>query len=143
MREIELKPSRVLGMLLLGMVALALAAIQYAALQGAVLLALGMIVIGSGGWAWRQTRYSACLRLTADGRLQGPDAGGDWRDLEVLGDSLVSTALIVLRYRNAAGQVRSLTLLPDSAAPDDLRRLRVSLRWAHHTRSDIASRDAG
>ena len=70
MREIELKPSRLLGLLLLGMTTLALAAIHLAALPVAVQLALGTIVIGLSGWGWRQTRYTEALRMTADGRLQ-------------------------------------------------------------------------
>jgi toxin CptA len=143
MREIELKPSRLLGLLLLGMAALALAAIQYSALPGAVQLALATIVIGWGGLGWRQTRCTEALRMTADGRLQSPDEQGEWRDVEVLGESLVSPALIVLRYRTPARQVRSLTLLPDSMSSENSRRLRVLLRWAAHTRSDTASPDAG
>jgi toxin CptA len=143
MRDIELKPSRLLGLLLLGMTTLALAAIHLAALPVAVQLALGTIVIGLSGWGWRQTRYTEALRMTADGRLQSMDEQGEWRDVEVLGDSLVSPALIVLRYRTPARHVRSLSLLSDSTAPDTLRRLRVLLRWARHTRSDTASPDAG
>jgi len=143
MRDIELKPSRLLGLLLLGMVAVALAAIQYSALPGAAQLALGVAVIGLSGWGWWQTRYAVALRMTVDGRLQSRDDQGEWRDVEVLGDSLVSPALIVLRYRTSARHVRSLTLLTDSASPDTLRRLRVLLRWARHTRSDTASPDAG
>jgi toxin CptA len=143
MREIELKPSRLLGLLLLGMAALALLAIRDAALPGIVQLALAVVVIGLGIRGWRQTRHPAALRMVADGRLQGMDEQGEWRDVEVLGDSLVSPALIVLRYRASPSHVRSLTLLPDSAVPDDLRRLRVLLRWARHTRSDTAPPDAG
>jgi toxin CptA len=143
MREIELKPSRRLGLLLAGMLLLALAAVTLAALPGSLQLALGMMVTGMGGWGWRRARPRACLRMAADGRLQCLDDPAEWRDAEILGDSLVSTALIVLRYRTAGGHVRTLTLLPDSAAADDLRRLRVSLRWTRRTRSDTASPGAG
>jgi toxin CptA len=143
MHEIELKPSRVLGLLRLGMVAMALAALQYSALPGAVQLVLGAIVIGLSLRGWWQTRYTVALRMTSDGRLQSKDEQGEWHDVEVLGDSLVSPTLIVLRYRMPAGHVRSLTLLPDSASPHPLRRLRVLLRWAHHTHSDTASLDVG
>jgi toxin CptA len=143
MREIELKPSRLLGLLLLGMAAVALAAIQFAALPGTVQLALGSIVIGLSVAGWRKTRCPEALRMTADGRLQRTDDQGEWRDVEVLRDSLASPALIVLRYRTSGRHVRSLTLLPDSASPDNLRRLRVMLRWARRTRSDTAFPDAG
>ena len=143
MREIELKPSRRLGLLLAGMLLLALAAVTLAALPGSLQLTLGMAVTGLGVWGWRQARPMASLRIAADGRLQCLDDTAEWREAEILGDSFVSTALIVLRYRTAGGHVRTLTLLPDSAAADDLRRLRVSLRWTRRTRSDTTTPGAG
>jgi len=143
MHEIELKSSRRLGLLLRGMAALALLAVGLAALPVPVRLTLGVIVIGLAVWGERRPRPGARrLRVGADGRLQCLDDTMEWRDVEVLGDSFVSTGLIVLRYR-MAGRVRTLTLLPDSAEAEDLRRLRVSLRWALRTRSDTAFPGAG
>ncbi|MBU1395432.1 MAG: hypothetical protein KKE84_04720 [Gammaproteobacteria bacterium] len=143
MREIELKPSRRLGLLLTGMLLLALAAVSLAALPGSLQLTLGMTVAGLGGWGWRRARPMTRLRIAADGRLQCLDGTAEWRDAEILGDSFVSIALVVLRYRTTGGQARTLTLLSDSATTDDLRRLRVSLRWTRRTRSDTASPGAG
>ncbi|MBI3431563.1 MAG: hypothetical protein HY018_05045 [Hydrogenophilales bacterium] len=143
MREIELKPSRLLGLLLLGMTVLALAAIQLSEVSAAVALALGGAVIGLGVWGWRRAAPTMGLRIAADGRLQCLDDAAEWRDAEVLGDSFVSTVLIVVRYRTVDRQARTLTLLPDSADAGDLRRLRVSLRWARHIRSDTSSPGAG
>jgi toxin CptA len=143
MREIEPKPSCRLGLLLLGMAALALVAVGLAALPGTVQLTLGAFVIGLAAWGGRRARPEARLRVAADGRLQCLDDAMEWRDLDVLGDSFVSTGLIVLRYSTARSQVRTLTLLPDSADADALRRLRVSLRWAPRTRSDTAFPGAG
>ncbi len=144
MREIELKPSRRLGLLLLGMAALALAAIGLAALPAWVRLVLGAGVIGLATRGWKIAGRRERLRAVADGRLQCSDGQGGWSDIEVQGDSLVSPALVVLRYRTAADRrVRSLALLPDSAEADDLRRIRVSLRWLRRTRSDIPSPGAG
>ena len=143
MREIELKPSRRLGLLLAGMLLLALAALYLAALPGGLQVALVLLITGFSAWRWRRISTMERLRIAADGRLQCLDEAGEWRAAEVLGDSFVSTALIVLRYRIEGRPARSLILLPDSAAADDLRRLRVSLRWARHTRSDTASPDAG
>jgi len=143
MREIELKPSRRLGLLLQGMAALALLAVGLAALPVAVQLTLGGAVIGLAAWGGRRAHPRARLRVAADGRLQCLDDAMEWRDAEVLEDSFVSTGLIVLRYRTAGVRVRTLTLLPDSADADALRRLRVSLRWAARTRSDTAFPDAG
>ncbi len=143
MREIELKPSRRLGLLLLVMAALAVAALWLADLPWGVRLLLSMAVAASSVWGWRQGALPGKLRLAADGRLQCPDGTGAWCDVDVLDDSFVSTVLIVLRYRMADGKRRVLTLLPDSADSDDLRRLRVSLRWARRTRSDTSSPGAG
>jgi len=143
MREIELKPSRLLGLLLAGMALLALIAIYLAALPGSVQLALGVAVVGLSGWGWRRASQPARLRIAMDGSLQGLDETAEWREAEVLGDSFVATGLIVLRYRIDDQPARSLTLLPDSAPADDLRRLRVSLRWIRRTRSDTSSPDAG
>lgn len=143
MHQIELKPSRLLGLLLAGMLALALIAVQLAALPGAVRWTLGIAAAGLSGWGWWRARGLETLRIDRDGQLQCRDREGAWREVEVLGDSLVSAVLIVLRYRTTAGQVRSLVLLPDSADSDALRRLRVTLRWAPRRRSDTAFPDAG
>lgn len=143
MREIELKPSRRLGWLQAGMVALALLAVGLAALPAGWQLALGAGVLGLAGLSARPAALATRLRIGADGGLQGQDAAGEWQAMSVLGDSFASPALIVLRYRDGGGAVRTRILLPDSAPADDLRRLRVSLRWARRTRSDTTAPGAG
>lgn len=143
MHEIELKPSRLLGLLLAGMLLLALIAIHLAALPGSVQLTLGIAMLGLSGWGWRRAMPRERLRIVADGSLQCLDGAAEWRDAEVLDDSFVSAGLIVLRYRFDGQPVRGLTLMPDSAPADDLRRLRVSLRWTRRTRSDTSFPDAG
>ena len=143
MREIELKPSRRLGWLQAGMVALALLAVGLVALPAGWKLALGAGVIGLAIWSARRAVPVTRLRIGADGGLQCQDAAGEWQAMAVLGDSFVSSALIVLRYRDGGGAVRTRILLPDSAPADDLRRLRVSLRWARRTRSDTTAPGAG
>ena len=143
MREIELKPSRLLGLLLAAMLLLALAAVYWAALPRGLQLILGVVVASLAGWSWRRMSSTVSLRIDAKGQLQCLDDTSEWRDVEVMGDSFVSIVLIVLRYRIPGQPVRSLTLLPDSADADALRRLRVSLRWTRRTRSDTAPPDAG
>jgi toxin CptA len=134
MHEIELKPSRRLGLLLLGMTVLAGVALLLTDVSAGVAFALGGAVIGRGVWGWRQAAPMTRLRIAADGRLQSLDDRAEWCDVEVLDDSFVSPRLIVLRYRAADRRVHALTLLPDSADADSLRRLRMSLRWARRTR---------
>lgn len=143
MREFELKPSRRLGLLRLGMMGLALVAVWIAALPTEARLMLSGGVIGLVVLASRRAPFKDSVRLASDGRLRCQDQRGEWREAEVMGDSFVSTGLIVLRYRLPGGRVRTLTLLSDSASADDLRRLRVSLRWASHTRSGKAFPGAG
>jgi toxin CptA len=143
MREIELKPSRLLGLLLFGMVLLSLASISLAAIPGGVQLAWGTAVIGFAAWGRWKTRFTESLRISVDGQLQSRDERGEWRDVEVSGDSLVSPAFTVLRYRTLENRVRTHVLLADSAEPDHLRCLRVSLRWTRHKRSGTGFPDAG
>ncbi len=140
--EIELKSSRLMGVLLAGMLVLALVAVYLAALPGSLRLALGLAAVGLTAWGWRRGSVAATLRITADGRLQFLDEQAEWRDAEVLGDSFVSTVLIVLRYRMPGARLDTLILLPDSASADDLRRLRGSLRWTRRIRLDTVSPDA-
>lgn len=143
MHEIELKPSRRLGVLLLAMLVLAWVAIGRAALPDWVQWGLGLAVAGLVAWAWRKSHLTEAVRLAPDGRIQCRDHEGEWCDAEVLGDSFVSTGLVVLRYRLPGQRTRTLSLFPDSGHQDDLRRLRVSLRWARHTRSDTSFPGAG
>ena len=143
MREIELKPSRLLGLLLAGMVLLAWLAISLAALPAAMQWGLTAGVGILSGWAWLRAARLPRLRIAADGALQVLNDADAWCAVEVLGDSFATTALIVLRYRLERLGCRSLTLLSDSAPADDLRRLRVALRWIRRTRSDTSSPDAG
>ena len=143
MREIELKSSRLLGLLWAGMALLALFAIGLAALPDSVQWVLAAGMASLFGWKWRQALPLPRLRIATDGALQMLGEADAWCDIDVLGDSFVATGLIVLRYRLEGRKGPSLMLLPDSAAADDLRRIRMSLRWTRRTRSDTSSPDAG
>lgn len=138
MHRIELKPSRLLGLLLGAMSVLALGAIYLAALPLAAQGVLAVSVVGALAYGWKRLQAPADLRIEAAGTLQCRDEEGEWIPLEVLGDSLVTRYMIVLRYRRPGTRAHTRVLMPDSASADDLRRLRVSLRWARHTRSDTA-----
>jgi toxin CptA len=141
--EIELKPSRLLGLLLAAMAGLAALALLRAALPDVARWGTAAAVVALAGWgAWR-SRPRVRVRRLDDGRVQVADAAGEWSDLEVLGDSFVSPLLIVLCYRVGGGPAHRLVLLPDSTDAEALRRLRVSLRWPARTRSDTRFPDAG
>ncbi len=110
-----------------------------AGVQLALLLATGM---ATARGVYRAARLPQ-LALDEAGSVHVRSGEGEWQAVTVLPDSFVSSTLVVLRYRQQRARARTVTLLPDSASPDDLRRLRVSLRWARHTRSDTSSPDAG
>jgi hypothetical protein len=87
-------------------------------------------------WAWHLTRAlhwrrSAIrtLELSATGAVRCQDGLGQWRDGEILAGSYVSRWLIVAVLGSGDGRRHSLVLLPDCAAAEELRRLRVWLRW--------------
>jgi toxin CptA len=144
MTEIELKPSRILGLLVLTMGGLALVSIALASMPMAVKTLLAVIASGSTLWAFRSSRRALPrLQLEADGGLGIRARNGDWQSVQGLAGSFVSPALCVVRLEQAERRHPCLVLLPDSGEPDDLRRLRMSLRWARRTRLDTASPDAG
>ena len=99
-------------------------------------LAFAPIAAGiSFAWVWHLARAlqrgrSALrtLELNDTGGARSQDGLGHWQETEILPGSYVSGWLIVL-ILGAGGRRRSLVLLPDAAAAEDLRRLRVWLRW--------------
>lgn len=71
------------------------------------------------------------LELYADGRASWRDRSGLWHEGGFGGgDHYVSAALVVVALRSAGRhQARPLVLAADSASAEDMRRLRVWLRW--------------
>ncbi len=69
------------------------------------------------------------LELHADGRAAWRDRGGDWHECRLRRDNFVAVPLIVIGLDQAKATCRWIVLLPDSAPADELRRLRVWLRW--------------
>jgi hypothetical protein len=87
-------------------------------------------------WAWhlaqalqRGAGSVRALELAAKGTARWQDRAGQWHESEVLPSSYVSDWLVVVNLGVRGGRGRSLALLPDCAAAEDLRRLRVWLRW--------------
>ncbi|MEW6119733.1 MAG: protein YgfX [Pseudomonadota bacterium] len=143
MHSLECKPSRRLGLWLAGLVILALVVVAMSALPLLVRIALAAATLGFGVWALRRATDMPSLGIDTDGSLHAQDGTGQWLALEVLDDSFVSPALVVLRYRMETGERHALTLMPDSLPAEDWRQLRVSLRWGRRIRSDTSSPDGG
>lgn len=73
------------------------------------------------------------LILRADGTLAGERADGRSLSWQVMQRTTVTPWLLLLWLRGPQGQSEVLTLLPDALAFDDLRRLRIWLRWRAKT----------
>ena len=143
MTEIELKRSAGLMALLLAMGLLAAMAISLTDLPRLIQLALAVSLLGALGWTlWQWRRPLPRLRIKTNGRIQLATGHNEWQSVALLPGSFVSPGFSVVRLR-ALASTYHLVLLPDSATPDELRRLRLSLRWAPRTHSDTAFQDAG
>ena len=86
-------------------------------------------------WGWhcaqalqRGKTWQRTLVLDADGGARCEDALGRWSDAQVLPGGYVSAWLTVVML-GAGKRRRALVLPPDAALAEDLRRLRVWLRW--------------
>jgi hypothetical protein len=100
---------------------------------------LAMTPVAAGialGWVWHVAQTmkwsrsaSRILELSAKGGARCEDGRGQWHEVEILPGSYVSSWLIVVVLGANGRRWRSLVLLPDAAAADELRRLRAWLRW--------------
>jgi hypothetical protein len=124
---VHIRPSPRLRAVLLAGSAAALAAPWLSALDpGAALLLDGLVLlVACGARAWLLPSPPLLLRRDARGWALGEAAAQE--PVELLPDSTVWPLLTVLRIASVEG-VRTLVLLPDSAAPAELRRLRAALR---------------
>jgi hypothetical protein len=128
-----LRPSRVLALVLTILAGTALAC-AWISLPG---LAFPPVAAGIAlAWAWhlalalqRGRSATLALELHATGGARCQDGLGQWHEAEILPGSYVSGWLIVLILGAGGRRRSSLVLLPDAAASEELRRLRVWLRW--------------
>lgn len=130
--SLALRPSRALALALTLMAATALAcawislpALAFAPIAAGIVLAWGWHCAQALQWGAGAAR---ALELGTQGGVRLEDGRGAWQEAEMLPDSYVSGWLIVMNMTNG-GRRRSLVLLPDAASAEDLRRLRVWLRW--------------
>jgi toxin CptA len=69
------------------------------------------------------------LELHTEGRAAWRDRGGDWHECRLRRDNFVSVPLIVIGLDQSKPNRQWIVLLPDSAPAEEMRRLRVWLRW--------------
>ena len=125
--RIPLSPSRRLLCALLLLHAAALAAPWCANLHDWLRALLALFVFFSLLRAWPVVWWRGDLALEGRAGVWSLRRDGESQAVALLPDSTVWSWMVVLRLRSADG-VRSLVLLPDSAMPADLRRLRMRLR---------------
>jgi hypothetical protein len=136
--KIDIRPSLILSSALSALHFLALAAAwvsltgwaQYLVVSGVLLS--GAATLGSVLQLLPAAVMS--LELHADGRASWRDRRGGWHQGGLGGGHYVSWVLVVVGLRPAERRIRRLVLAADSAPPEDMRRLRVWLRWRGNTR---------
>ncbi len=130
---VKLEPSRLLALVLALMAGAALmcAWISLPVLAFAP-VAIGIVLAGASQlaqalqWGGRAAR---ALELSEHGAPRWQDASGEWHEAEILPGSYASNWLVLVNLGASGRRERSLVLLPDSAAAEELRRLRTWLRW--------------
>lgn len=129
---VDLRPSRYLliaGSIahLWAMIAVLIAAIPLW-LKVSLSIGLGLVLIGFWIRKGQHRRQASIVRIAwIDGRWHLETRSGVLLTADLI-DGYGHPYLIILNFRLATNRRCSLTLLPDSARPDSLRRLRVLLR---------------
>lgn len=131
--RIPLQSSPILAALLALLHALALLSAGVS-LEGLPLAVAGagvcLSAAGSLGEALRRWPRSALeMELRDDGGAAWRDRRGAWHEGKIAGPNYVSSWLLIAALASPGGHRRLLVLLPDAADPEDLRKLRLWLRW--------------
>ena len=125
--SVSLKPSQRL-LVIQSLAHLAAAGAVLAANLPAWLAAVLLLLTGASLAHVRRPLPVASLILGGDGDIEIVGADGTASKAVVHPHTLVLSFLVVLLYRSQ-GRLRALTLLGDSLAAEDFRRLRLWLRW--------------
>ncbi len=133
---IPLKPSRLLCAYILASHALAALAVTLTALpQYWRCTVLAFLIVHL---AWRLKKHwrdgEICLCYDFEDKAWSYSYNGNDAikyALDARGDQVLWPWLLVLNFRRTDGRRLALTLLPDAADDNDLRRLRVLLRYGH------------
>jgi hypothetical protein len=133
--QIDLKPSLQLAALLGVAHVLALAA-AWVSLADWPRYLVGSGVLLSGAACLveilhRSSSAAVSLELHADGRASWRDRNGTWHEGTLGTDRFVSSALVVMGLDQMERGRKWVVLMADCASTDELRRLRIWLRWRH------------
>jgi len=137
MLRIDLRPSKFLAIALALAHGLALYAV-WITLSGWPRALAGLAVLASLATTLlrallRIGRSAVSIELADDGRASWKDRRGAWHEGALGGSHFVSPLLVVVELKPLDRGAKRVILLADSAAWDDLRRLRVWLRWRGHS----------
>jgi len=131
--KIEIRPSLILAGILGAVHSLALAAVLLSLSGWAGYLVASGVVLSAAVTLAKVLQLLpdsvVSLELYADGHASWRDRRGLWHEGGFGGDHYVSAALVVVGLRPAGRRTRPLALVADSASAEDMRRLRVWLRW--------------
>jgi hypothetical protein len=133
MLRIDLRPSRLLSLALVLVHGLAMHAV-WISLGGLPRFLAAVAVLASLSVTLARAllctpRSAVSLELAEDGRVSWKDRGGAWHEGTLGVSHFVHPFLVVVQLRPRPRGVKRLILLADSAPRDELRRLRVRLRW--------------
>ena len=132
--EVTLRPSKWHGVLLTLVHLLALVALGFAGLEPWLAVALGLAVLAS----FARSLLRSCLLRDAgsvvriawhDGQWQLVTGAGNLVPVSLDPSVVVLSWLVIVHFRDANRRRYTVVLLPDSTSPDELRRLRVLLKW--------------
>jgi hypothetical protein len=126
---VQLHPSRQLAVFIVAVHLLAAMAVWFSALPWWASLPMTAIVLLHLRHSLQGFRSAGRELHCQEGRWSLGDRSGE-QPLHPLGEWLVTSWLIVLQFKRADGSRINLVLPPDSAPPDELRRLRVFLRFS-------------
>lgn len=134
--RLALGPSRGLAAVLVCAHLAAVSVVWSAQLPLVWTLGFKLAVAASLAWTtWaaalrRAPRAVVVLELDADGAVRALLRSGTWIECQVAGSTFVSAPLTVLNLRSRSGiRTRAVVIPADSAPADELRALRVWLRW--------------
>lgn len=140
--QVDLRPSPRLAAILMVASASAVLMLLVVPLVWWVKLAGVVAIVVASVWhlrrhAWRSVPEAwVGLRWSTESRWQAWRQEGEAMAITILPDSMVTSALTVIRFRSADQRwPQALVLLADSADAESLRRLRVQLRWAYERTS--------